>query len=221
MVINETLNINLTVFVYNYFKNEIQNKLPLELNNIYNKWNTIFIDINKNISLNIHNFKYSIDELEIMSDIYNQILFHNISYDYFNSIIERRKHDFNYAINYYYNHLISKIYITYSYILNNIPINDEEYNYIVNIRAKEIQQSYKNIINKIKQTKNKFLYGEEQLNILCVNESNFYSFDNNNIIINDIPNNESLIQNVSKVNKENMEESIVSKLYLENIQNER
>ena len=155
MVINETLNINLTVFVYNYFKNEIQNKLPLELINIYNEWNTVFIDMKKNISLNINNFKYSIDEFEIISDIYYQILFHNISYDYINSIIERRKHDFNNTINYYYNYLISKINITYSYILNNIPINDDVHNYIVNIRTNEIQQSYKNIINKIKQTKNK------------------------------------------------------------------
>ncbi len=64
-----------------------------------------------------------------------------MSSDYFNSVINKTKNDFNYTIKYYYNVILSKVNKTYSYILNNMPTNETPFNEILNLRINQIKQS--------------------------------------------------------------------------------
>ena len=177
--ISDEISNNITILAYDYFQKEINSKLNKELNNIFFYYKKIFDEIiNKTIN-NIGQFKYSIEQLGILVEQYYKIYFQNISKDYINSIIEQRKHDFNYTLKYFYNMLLLKVNKTYSYILNNIPINEGLFNYILNVRNNEIQKSYDNFINKIILTKNKYSNIKIQLDIIKVNNSDFFNINDN------------------------------------------
>ena len=102
-ITSEELLNHLTFLSYNYFKEEIKNKLTLEMSNIFLQWKEALSKINTKIKSNIGKFKYSIQEYGIISEMYNAIYSQNISYNYATSIIEQRKNDFNYTNRYYYN----------------------------------------------------------------------------------------------------------------------
>ena len=225
--INEELIKNLTLLSYNYFKEEIRNKLTLEMSNIFFQWKEVLSQINTKIKSNIEKFKYSIQEYGIISELYNSLYSKNISYDYSNSIIDQRKNDFNYTLRYYYNMLLSKVNKTYSYILNNMPFNEEILNDIINIRNNEVQESYINKMNQIWLNKNNYLQEKIQLNIIGINESDFFDYKsyfekNNGFFEKHLLNNyKELLKNIKNVTKESTDESVISRFYLENIQNER
>ena len=73
-------------------------------------------------------------------ELYYKIYLQNISYDFTNSIIEQRRNDFNYSLEYYYNHLLSKVNKIYSYILNHLPIAEQ-------VLVKELNNKLNNEIN--------------------------------------------------------------------------
>ena len=223
---NEDLCDNITILDYNYFSEEIKNKLIFESDYILFQWKNIFNHLIQNINLNIDKYKYSIQELGILGEQYYKIYSQNISKDFINSIIEQRKNDFNYTLKYYYNMLLSKVNKTYTYILSNMPINDEVFNDILNIRKNEIQESYNNMIDSINNTKNKYLEVDTQMNIIEVNETSFlmnskieknYDYSQNQIYLKY----KELLKNIEKVRKKLTNESILSRLYLENIINEK
>jgi len=126
-ILNEKLSSNLFKSSYQYFRNEIVNKLPSELNSIIDLWKNIFDKVNENITSAINVFKYPIHEIGIIGNLYYQLYNNNISSDYINSIIEQRKNDLNYSIKYYYNLIISKVNEMNSYILNNLPKPTNEF----------------------------------------------------------------------------------------------
>ena len=213
---------NITLLTYNYYKNEIQDQLIIEINNIATYWKKVFDEINSNINFNVNKFKYSIKEIGMLAEIYNSIYIQNISYDYFNSIIEQRKNDFNCSIKNYFNIILSKLNKTYSYILDNMPINtDILFNDILNIRNNEIKQHYSNIINQIQSTKNKYLQKQTQLSTIGVTDTNFFNINTNietkmkNIQTELSSKYTELLKNIDKIKRQSSSESIVSKFYLE------
>ena len=123
-IINNKLGNNLLNSVYNYYKNDLNEKLPIELNSILEKWKDTYDEVYEYLNSNISNFKSSLNDFSLFSLFYYNTYSQNISIDYFNSVINKAKNDFNYTIKYYYNLIISKLNKTYSYILNNIPVNE-------------------------------------------------------------------------------------------------
>ena len=124
-IINEKLGNNLLNSAYNYYKNELTQKMPSELNNILEQWKNTYDEVYEYLNTNISNIKSPISEFSTFSAFYLNIYSQNISYDYFNSVVNKVKNDLNYTIKYYYNTILSKVNKTYSYILNNIPTNEK------------------------------------------------------------------------------------------------
>jgi hypothetical protein len=184
-IINEKLSSNLLNCSYQYFRNEIINKLPSELNNTINLWKNIFDKVNENITSSINEFKYPIHEIGIIGNLYYQLYNKNISTDFINSIIEQRKNDLNYTIKYYYNLIISKVNEMNSYILNNLPkpTNEKFFDDILNQRISEAKQTLCNSLNILKLSKDNYLEMNTKLSILKININDFFNI---NSIINQI-----------------------------------
>ena len=224
-IINNKLGNNLLNSVYNYYKNELVQKLPVELNDILEQWKNVYDEVYENLNTNLSNFKSSLNEFSLFSAFYLNIYSSNISNDYYDSIINKVRNDFNYTIKYYYNLILSKVNKTYSNILNNMPKNDKPFDEIINLRINQIKQSYNNFINQLQLSKNEMLIGYNQLNYFKVNDNNFFST------------NTYKTQNIEKINqelgaktgqfallsnannKDYSQELIVARFYLENAQN--
>ena len=225
-IINNKLGNNLLLSSYNYYKYQINTNLPQLLNDILEKIKNIYDEIYEDINLNKNNFKSSIYEFYYASSFYSQMFVENILYEYGDSIFDKCKNELNYTIKYYYNMILSKVNKTYSYILHNIPINEKPFDEILNRRKNEINQFFKDFINKINLSKNEILIKENQEQILKINEKNF--FNAYNYIINNINDLENQLQ--EKIDNfeiladelytgETHEELIVAKYYLENSMN--
>ena len=221
-IIEEKLDYNLLIAAYNYFKNKIENTLPNELNDILIQWKNFYDEIQKDLNSNKENFKSSVFEFFYLSNFYLQTYVQNISYGYGESIVEKMKNDFIYTIKYYYDLILSKINQTYSYILSNIPINEKPFEDILNKRIEEIKQSHAEILNEFEISRTDTLNKTKQEMILQVNPKNF--FYSNDIIKNHIKTfnttiNEKII-NIAlvayQIQKDNPEELIIAKFYLEN-----
>ena len=224
-IINNKLGNNLLNSAYNYYKNKLSENLPEELNSILEKWKDTYDEIYEHLNSNISNFKSSLSEFSLFSAFYYNTFSQNISNDYFNSIVNKAKNDFNYTIKYYYNLIISKVNKTYSYILNNIPVYEKPFDEIVILRTNELKQSYNNLLDLILKSKNQLLQKQYQLNTLKVNEKNFFSINN------------YINENIEKIKKDlgtkvgqfallsnqhlkqDSDEIIVARFYLENAQN--
>ena len=224
-ILNNKLGNNLLNSVYNYYKNDLIKKLPDDLNDILGQWKNVYDQVYGYLNTNLSNFKSSLNEFSLFSIFYLNIYSANISDDYYVSIINKVRNEFNYTIKYYYNFILSKVNKTYSYILNNMPKNDEPFDEIINLRISQIKQSYNNFINQLQLSKSEMLKGEKQLNYFKVNDNNFFST------------NSYLIQNIGKIkqelqvkaeqyaslsnqnNKIYCKELVVARLYLENAQN--
>ena len=226
--INDEFCNNYTIISYNYYKNEIQEILIQELNNTSNQIKILYNELKGNISSNINDFKNPIEEIGVLMELYYKMYLQNISYDFTNSIIEQRKNDFNYSLEYYYNHLLSKVNKTFSYILNHLPISDQilvkELNNKLN---NEINTFFNNMINSIVINRNKYLQKEKQLNIIKVKYDDFFNM-NSNIEKNkkDIEGqlklkSQELLKDIEKIKKLNTNEVILSKIYLDNLINEK
>ena len=221
-IIEEKLGNNLLTASYNYYKNKITNNLPNELNNIIEQWKNTYDEIYNDINSNKDKFKSSILEFYSLGIAYQQTYIQNISYEYFESIVDKLKNDFNYTNKYYYNIIISELNKTYSYILNNLPNNEKPFDEILNKRINEIKTSYNNLLLLLKNSKNEIIDKTKQEITLQVNSKNFFYI--NDIIKDHIKLfNSSLGQKVNNLMsiaiqnyKENPEELIAAKLYLEN-----
>ena len=205
---------------YNYYKNNIEGKLQNILNTVGNKWKEGFDSLESEIKNHLNDYKYSIKEFGIMAQIYEDLYSNNISSQYFDSIINLEKNEFNQTILFYYNYLLGLVNSTYLYIINNIPSNKMMLNTIINLRKKEIIQEFDQVIQDIIESKNNYLNINNQVNILKVEEDNF--FEMNSILISHIEQTRNYLQNKSSKiyqidnRKSKNEYSIASKLYLGN-----
>ena len=224
-ILTNKLETNLINSSYNYYKTELNKELPSLLNNILEKWNNCYDTLINDINDNLNNFKYPIMVFSYMGVIYRTIYSEDLIADYFNSIINQRKKEFNYTIKYYYNYITSKVNSTYFYILNNIFKNEEPFNGILTQRINEIKKSYENILSKLVNSKNEYLEKQKHEEIIKVSETNF--FDVNSHLVKNIEDIEDQIipksQNIDKIckklNKQDTKESSLAKFYLENAEN--
>jgi len=221
-IIDTKLGNTLLIESYNYFKNKIKDILPTELNNILTQWKNSYDKVYNDIDSNKNNFKSSITEFYKLANYYINTYTHNISYDFGESVVEKEKNDFNYTIQYYYNIILSKVNKTYSYILNNMPINEKPFDDILNLRINEIKKSLNDNIKELKNSKSSIFNKIKQETILQANPNNF--FYSNNIISEHIKTFNSAmnekVENLSSITKEisndNEMELIAAKYYLEN-----
>ena len=226
-ILTNKLETNLIISSYNYYKTELNKELPSLLNNILEEWNNCYDNVINDLNDNLNNFKYPITEFSFMGVIYRTIYSEDLISDYFNSIVNQRKKEFNYTIQYYYNYITSKINSTYFYILNNIYNNEEPFNDILNQRINEIKKSYENILTKLVNSKKEYLEKQKHEEIIKVSETNF--FDVNSHLVKNIediddqifPKSQNIDKITKKLNKQNTQESSLAKFYLENAENDK
>ena len=176
-IIREKLGDKLLKITYVKFNNKIENILPKSLNSISEQWKMLYDDIYKNISLNKDNFKSTINELYFTSLNYFELYKQNISYDYINSVIEKLKNDFNYSIKYYYEFVYLKLHNFCYEILYDLSKNEKPFNEIINIKSNVINNLCIDLLNEIKNSKNKFLSITNQEIIINITSNNFFNID--------------------------------------------
>ena len=221
-IIEEKLGNNLLTASYNYYKNKITATLPNELTDIIEQWKNAYDEIYNEIDLSKDNFKSCFYEFFVLSSFYIQTYRENISYNYGETIVDKLKNEFNYTNRYYYNIIISKINNTYSYILDNLPSNEKPFDTILNRRISEISISKNNILNELLNSQKEILDKNKQEVTLQVNSKNFFYI--NDMIKDHIKYfNETLTEKVNNLMvlayqtpKDNPEELIAAKFYLEN-----
>ena len=224
--INEKLGTNILQSSYNYYKNDLTEKLPTELNSILEQWKTVYNKVYQDIDTNINKFKYPIGVFGNLATLYYYFYYLNISYFYSDSVIEQRKNDFNYTIKNYYNLFLSKVTKTYSYILNNMPKNEKPFDTLLNNQINKIKNSKSEILNLITLSRNDILNIKKQLNTLKVSETNFFGVNSFAVDIQDVIE-EQLSQLSSDIdtisyranNRFDSEESVSIWFYLENLIN--
>ena len=226
--LNDNLGINVLKSSYNYYKNELNEKLPTELNSIFEQWKNLFEKVYKDIETNINKFKYPIEEFNSLAIIYYQFYLQNISYSYSDSVVEQRKIDFNHTIKYYYNSFLSKMNQTYTFILNNIPSNEKPFENILRNQIIQINNSYYENMNITLESQKEVLNLKNQLKTFKVAETNFFEVNSHSIdLIYKIEEELSpLIDNFNEIsdmapNKYDSIESVASSFYLEDIESRK
>ena len=224
--LSNKLDLNLVQISYDYYKEQLEEKLPIELNLLLEQWKSLFNKVYEDINTNINKFKYPIEQISDLASFYYGFYYNNISYGYLDSVVDQRKTDFNYTIKYYYNLFMSKINKTYTYILNNVPINEKPFNDVFNYQISQIQNSKNEITNLFLLSENKVLNLKNVLNTLKVAETNFFQVNKYGVDIaykiedELLPLSEKLDEIVEKVNNNyDTEESLASRFYLENLEN--
>ena len=209
---------------YEHYYNNIHQKIDNTLNSISEKWYNYFNKVKIDVKKNLNNFKSSIDEFTLMAMIYEELISKNITIDYFNSIISYQKDEFNYTISNYYNSLLKYIHISHQYIINRLPITQKGFNLIIDTRKQEINNYFNNLIQNITDLRDESLDINNQLEILEVNESDFFVI-NSSLTDNIKKTNQELNSKIDEIydlsnNKENDQFSLSSRYYLENNINE-
>ena len=220
LILSEKFSDNLIIGSYKYYKNILESRLENILNNISNKWINSFDNLRKNIDDNINNFNHSIKEFGVMALLYEAIISQNLTKSFYDSIIKHQKTEVNYTISYYYNFLLQNITSVYQYIINQIPTNQEGLNNITNLRKKQIEDTFNQLFNKVKEFKSNSLSINRQIYALKVSSSNYFNTDS---ILSNITNKVKTILK-SKGNaiyqlnngKQNDKLSLGARFYLEN-----
>ena len=204
--------------LYDYYKNDTRLKIEEILSNISNKWESIFDLLNKEIEKNQNKLNSGTYEFGIMAQVTSILINGNITKNLFNSIVNHQKNDFNYSISYYYNFLIRLIKSAYKYVLNYMPINKNGFNDILNLRKKEINEFFNYLLAKINQFKEKSCSSKHQIEVLQINEKNFFGIQ---IILSE--NIKNMNDSLSLKSQypymffiENNEYSFINRFYLEN-----
>ena len=205
---------------YNYYKNNIEGKIQNILNDINIKFNDSFYLLEQEMSNNLSKFKYSIEGFSYMCQILKDLIVKDIIFEYSDSIINLQKNELNYTISSYYNYLLQIVNSTYLYIINNIPTNEMNINTIIDLRKQEINEEFTKIIQNIIHSKNEVLNINNQLNILQIEQSNFFGLNStlNDIISKLSKDLNNINENINNIynNKAKDQFSIASNLYLEN-----
>ena len=176
-LISEKYGDNLINASYYFYKNNIDENLEIILSNITSKWNNAFDKLGKAVKNNLSNLKNSNFEFYLISSLYGVLISKNITRDFYNSIEEQQKNEFNYTISFYYNCLIKEITASFKYILNKIPTNPQGLNNMINIRKREIIEILEKILTNIKNLKNESLSIDKQTNLLKISFNNFFNLN--------------------------------------------
>ena len=211
---------NIILETYDVFREETENRIYKIFNETLIDWENLFKNLYDEVNNNLGNYKNSIKEFGLMSIIYYNYLYTNISDAYYDLMTTHLKKEFNYTISYYYNYLLKVIKSEKQIILSKIPTYDIGFIRVIEQRQKEINQMFDEINDIILKSKDKDLSRYNQLYLLQVPETNFFniSYTLSNfkkqikIKTEEIPNNIFAINN----GKQNDLYSYISRLYLEN-----
>jgi len=210
---------------YNYYQSLMETRVKSVLNDISEKWYQYFDDIYTDIDNNLLKFNNSITEFGNKLGFYLTILSSNITKNYYDSIEIQQKAEFNYTIKYYYNTLLKSVNTAHQYVISKLPINPVGFNNIIEIRKKEINEVFENLINDIKISQEYSLNYENQIYVIQVPETNF--FNTNDILKNNaIETQKNLALKLAKIRqlknkKSNDEYSLSARFYLENSESGR
>ena len=160
--------------VYNYYQQTTEEKMKIIFEDIFNKWQEIYTNLTNDVKKNKEKIKSSLFEFSMMSTIYKSIITQELIENYYNSIILFQRSEFNYTISYYYNFLMKLLDKSYKHIINKIQIKEYNLNDIIKERKEEIKSIYDILINNIYNSEVYSLKLENILNILQINESNFF-----------------------------------------------
>ena len=178
-IVNNTLSnyygSNIVLEIYNIYKEDIENRV----NQIYNEslynWENMFLNLYQEVKNNLDKYKNSVSEFGLISIIYYNYLYTNISEGYYDLMINHAKKEFNYAISYYYNYLLKIIKSENQIIMSKLPTNNIGFERVIDEIKNSIEQMFEEITDNIQNSKNKDLSKEYQLYILQVPDTNFFN----------------------------------------------
>ena len=209
--------------IYDYYKANTNGKIENILNEFLSRINDTFNDLAEEMVENNSKFKTSLTEFGMMAIIYENLITQNITRNYFDLIIDNQKNNFNYTLSYYYNRLLNWVNSTRNNIINSLPINKYGLNTNIEEYKNKIDNKFNEFIEKIINSKNKYLNIDRQVYTLNVPRTNFYkanSILSTNVLLsrNLLQEKRSLIQSLDN-DKYNTEFILNAKYYLENSNN--
>ena len=206
---------------YNYYQKNIEGKMEFILDDIFNKWKEIYLNLTNDVKNNRGNIKYSLFEFSSIGSIYRSIITQELTKNFFNSTVLFQRSEFNYTISYYYNYLLKLVDKSYKYILNKIQTREYAFNDTIQERKEELKNIYDIFMKEIEDS---VIYSsniKNQLKILQVSEDDFfeikYILDNN---VNEIKDKlEDMVDEICDYEldiDEGDEYSLAMRFYLEN-----
>ena len=159
---------------YEYYKINMEKRLEIMFNDIFNKWQNAFSNLSNDIFEYSYILKSSNFEFSNMAENYLTILQTDHLQNYFNSINLFERAELNYTISFYYNYLINILNKSFKYIIQKIPKNENNYNDILTERKKELKNIFDNFGQKIAYSENECLSIYNQLKFLQINETDFF-----------------------------------------------
>ena len=219
-LLSEKYSDNIIQGSYNYHKTLMDERLENLLRNYSLKWENAYDILGENVNKSLTEFKYSMNEFGLVALIYEAIISQNLTIKYYDSIIEHQRTEFNYTISYYYNSFLQNVTAVYQFIINQIPINQEGFNNITNLRKEEVNSVFNKLFNDIKESKEESKRLSKQTSVLGVSSLNFFKTDS---ILSKIIKETSTILKAkgttiykTRNGKKNDEFSLASRFYLEN-----
>ena len=220
-ILNENYGDTIINNTYQYFKQMSNERITNIFGDLENKFNNLYTSLKTDISTNLDNYKYSINEFKFKTQLIQQLFLKNISNNFYDSIISHQKMEFNYTISYYYNYLYKNINSTYQLILSRIPENKKGLDVILKNRKNSLNSIFSEIIQMLLNSKNSTLNLNSQIYLLEIPETNF--FQTNSILVNSQINLNNSLNNITKEistnGKANDEYGLTLKYYLENSEN--
>ena len=160
---------------YNYYQSLAEERIQSVLDDILAKWNKFYDDIYTDIDNNLEKFNNSMIEFQNILGFYLVVLNTNITKNYYDSIEQQEKNEFNYTIKYYYNILLKSVKSVHQYVISALPLNPEGFNNIIELRKAEVNEVFNNLIKKIKESLDYSLNYENQIYLIQVPETNFFN----------------------------------------------
>ena len=220
-ILSEKYGNNILHASYEHYQKKIELRLGSILNNISSKWKESFNYLYSEVEQNKDNFKNTRYEFGIMAQAYENLISTNITKNYFESIEQFQRTEFNYTISFYYDYFSKIINEAYLYIAGNIPINKNGFSDILNQRKIEVEDNFTSFIKNINNSFNEVIEFKKQKYILSTEDDDFfniYSILSDNIVntsryLEEIYNNLYIFDTIGD------EYSVVSRFYLENSEN--
>ena len=169
-------------YAYDYYNSSFNGKIEQMLKDVSNRWIDAFETLSDDIFYNALGIKYSGSDFTQMAENYRIIIKTDHTENFYNSIMMFEKYELNYTVTNYYNYLIKTIDKSYNYILQKMPINENEYNELLKERKAELEKAFNNIGLKIFQSEYATL--ENQSNILQLEEDDY--FKSKQLLLNNI-----------------------------------
>ena len=166
---------NIILETYNIFKSDTEIRVNQLFNETLYNWENLFSNLYNEVKNNLDKYKNSVTEFGLISIVYYNYLYTNISEGYYDLMTNHAKNEFNYAISYYYNYLLKVIKSDNQIIMSKMPTNNIGFERVIEKIKNSIEKMFSEITDNIKNSKNKDLSRYNQLYLLQVPETNFFN----------------------------------------------